>query len=363
MSNKQLFGAFVMTLIVMSSCIPNIAAADTVLQVYAADSLNDSMSRFIKDWAPILGIEVNLTCKGSNALVKDITNGAKADVLLSADYTIIDNPLITGGYAKWNAEFARNSVVLAYRKNSTDSDKIDANNWYSILNQSNVWFGFGDPSQDPCGYRSAMVFTLANDYYKAPNIFNDIIGANTYISAKETYDDGIKGYNISSPTTPGKKGNRVQIAPHAADSMTQLINESIDYAWVYKNQAETAKYDSSGDIDYVTLPDKLSLNNTDYEEEYKHIILFQFSDNESAKKTMILTPIIYGLTQLSNAPNPYYAERFLDAFCAMTRYEDPLDPYSYLRYMDKIVPLVPSVGTKWDDVPEWMKRFMDEPNI
>ncbi|MDR3223328.1 MAG: substrate-binding domain-containing protein [Methanobrevibacter sp.] len=326
--------------------------------MYVADSLNDTMSRFIKDWEPVLGFDINLTCKGSNALVKDITSGAKADVLLSADYTIIDDPLITGGYAKWNAEFARNSVVIAYRKNSTGSGKISADNWYEVLNQSDMRFGFGDPNLDPCGYRSVMVFALAGDYYKVPSIFNDLIGENTYISTKETYDDGVNGYNISSPSTPDIDGSRVEIDFHAADSLDALINEEIEYAFVYKNQAETAKYSSSGDIDYVDLPDKLSLNNTKYEDEYKHIILFQFSDNESARKTMVLTPIVYGLTQLANTTNSDYAAEFLDAFCAMTRNEDPLDPFAYLRYMDKIVPLVPSVGTNWDDVPVWMRRFM-----
>jgi hypothetical protein len=77
---------------------------------------------------------------------------------------------------------------------------------------------------------------------------------------------------------------------------------------------------------------------------------------------MILTPIVYGLTQLSNAPSPDEAQDFLEMFCALTRDEDPLNPDSILRYMDKIVPLVPSKMTNWRDVPDWMQRFMEQPN-
>ncbi|GAI80720.1 unnamed protein product, partial [marine sediment metagenome] len=34
-----------------------------------------------------------------------------------------------------------------------------------------------DPNQDPCGYRTLMVWQLAEDYYNAPGLYDKLHGA------------------------------------------------------------------------------------------------------------------------------------------------------------------------------------------
>ncbi|GAA5818180.1 MAG: tungstate ABC transporter substrate-binding protein WtpA [Methanobrevibacter sp. CfCl-M3] len=357
---RKISGFFLIFMLILSFAVSSASAADgDHLVIYAADSLKGAMETYIPLYNRLTDHKddfVILCCTGSNSLVNDITNNnATPDVLFSADYKLIDDRLMPK-YTLWNAEFARNSIVIAYRKNSANASNINGDNWYKVFNDSNVMFGFGDPNKDPCGYRSVMAIALANNYagYSNPNIFNDLIAANSDIYATKNGT----GYDIYSPTNITANIKKIIVDPHAAESLDSLKKGKIDYAFVYKNQAEEAKYNDSS-IDYVTLPNELSLNDTKYEEEYSHIRLFENYDDSSAMKIITLTPIVYGLTQLSVGKSPDAAQSFLEMFCALTAYENPEDPSAILRYMDHIFPLLPSAMTKWDDIPIWMQRFMD----
>ena len=60
--------------------------AATVLDVYAAASLNDTFTQLAEDFeAGHPGVEVALNFAGSSALVQQLTEGASADVLATAD--------------------------------------------------------------------------------------------------------------------------------------------------------------------------------------------------------------------------------------------------------------------------------------
>ncbi|MDR2544037.1 MAG: substrate-binding domain-containing protein [Methanobrevibacter sp.] len=361
---RKLSGFFLIFIMVPSFVSSASAADGDHLVVYAADSLSGAMEAFIPLYNRFTNHNddfVLLCCTGSSELVNDITlNNGTPDLLLSADYKLIDDRLISK-YTKWNAEFARNSVVIAYRENSTNVSDINGDNWYKVLNDSNVIFGIADPNMDPCGYRSFMTIDLANNYagYSNPNIFNDLITANSDIYATKNGT----GYDIFSPTYNEAKP-KIIVDAHAADSLDSLINGSVDYAFVYKNQAEEAKYNDPN-IDYVTLPNELSLNDTQYTEKYSHIRLFQnyTIENGSAVGVVTLTPIVYGLTQLSVGKSPDAAQSFLEMFCTYTRDENPQDPSAILRYMDHIVPLVASNRTNWNDIPIWMQHFMTTSNV
>jgi len=70
---------------------------------------------------------------GSNAAARKISElKREADVMMSADYVVIDKLLIPE-YADWNIQFARNEMVLAYTDHSRFADEITSDNWYEIL--------------------------------------------------------------------------------------------------------------------------------------------------------------------------------------------------------------------------------------
>ncbi|MDR3222760.1 MAG: substrate-binding domain-containing protein [Methanobrevibacter sp.] len=337
---------------------------DQQVVVYAADSLKEPMERFkvlFERWYGYGSDHVQMHYAGSNKLIQEITEDKTTpDIIFSADYKLIDDRLvgddytIGDDYTHYNIQFARNSVVIAYRRNSKNSSIINGDNWFNVLNQSDVRFGFGNPNQDPCGYRSVMVFALANKFkdYANPSIF-DLISTNSNIYKQSNETD----FDIYSPTTLTPTTN-ILINDHAADSLESLKHGSIDYAFVYRNQAEEAKSDDPN-IDYVTLPNELSLNDAQYEEEYSHIRLTEFCDDPARNKTITLTPVVYGFTGLKVGKYPDAASEFLKEFVWVTSDED-LPSYHndrILQYMDHIYPYIPSKRTTISDIPGYILDF------
>ena len=84
----------------------------------------------------------------------------EADLVMSADYTVIDNLLIPE-FADWNVRFARNTMVIAYTDQSQYADEINAVNWYEVLTREGVIYGHSEPDADPCGYRTLLVWQQA----------------------------------------------------------------------------------------------------------------------------------------------------------------------------------------------------------
>ncbi|GAI28734.1 unnamed protein product, partial [marine sediment metagenome] len=65
----------------------------------------------------------------------------------------------------------------AYTNKSRFGNEINRDNWYEILQRDGVRYGRSDPNQDPCGYRTLMVWQLAEDYYNAPELYDKLYGA------------------------------------------------------------------------------------------------------------------------------------------------------------------------------------------
>jgi len=354
----NILSIFIVSLVIMSSFTGMSVAADPsdLITVYAADSLSNVVDNFKNIFFP--KENVNATYAGSQALINDIiNNNASVDVLLSADYGLIDDRLISN-YTLWNGEFARNSIVIAYRRNSSYADKINDTNWYDILNYPGVKFGFGNPNLDPCGYRTMMDIALANNYYSNPSIFDNLITKNSDIFAKANADND--GYGVYSPTNANANNSTIWIDPHAADSLDRLIkddekNGSIDYAFVYENQAEDVRSNNT-DIEYITLPPELSLNDTKYKDVYAKYSLFENYDDLTKNKTIILTPIVYGITILSKSPNPSGALDFVSKFFANEK-------VGYFGSLIPIFPVVKSDATDWNNIPDDLKQFFEKPYI
>ena len=107
---------------------------------------------------------------GSLESARKITElGKTPDVLAVADYAIIPKLLIPS-HADWYATFATNALVLAYRNESAGALEIADYNWYRILLRPGIRTGRSDPALDPAGYRTLMVWQLAERYYRQPQL-------------------------------------------------------------------------------------------------------------------------------------------------------------------------------------------------
>jgi len=68
-------------------------------------------------------------------------------------------------------------MVLCFTEKSKYAKEINADNWYQVLQRNGVTYGRSDPDLDPCGYRTLMVWQLAEKHYNVPGIFDKLYGA------------------------------------------------------------------------------------------------------------------------------------------------------------------------------------------
>ncbi len=218
----------------------------------------------------------NITFKdesaGSVNVVKSVSELHKQiDVVATADYRLIPKYLIPK-YADWVVQFATNKLVIVYTEKSKFANEINAENWFKILQRKGVEFGFSDPNADPCGYRTRLMFILAEKYYNIPNLANDLV-------------------NAVDPNN---------IKPKAVELVAQIQSGELDYAFEYLSVA------IQNNLKYVMLPGKLNFGNPKYADFYKQA-KFTMKDG----KVVTGAPIIYGITIPKNAPNQALAEKFV----------------------------------------------------
>ena len=224
-------------------------------------------------------VHVNLEGYGSVTAARLIVEGNRtADILAVADYEVITNYLFPENLSDWYIIFARNEMVIAFTENSKYADEINANNWYEILNRSDVTYGHSDPDQDPCGYRTLLVWKLSDIYYDK-NIYESLF--------------------INS--------SRRIIRPKSVELLALLESGELDYAFEYKSVAV------QHNLSYIELPPEINLGYWDKAEYYSQVNI-TLSDG-----TLIIgKPILYGVTIPKKAPHPDIAVRFLQLLLSKT---------------------------------------------
>ncbi|WP_456416809.1 tungstate ABC transporter substrate-binding protein WtpA [Methanocaldococcus sp.] len=261
-----------------------------VLKIFHAGSLSVSFEEYANMFEkehPNVVIEREPA--GSVACVRKIIDlGEKADVLAVADYSLIPQMMMPK-YSDWYIMFARNEIVLAYTDKSKYSNEINSTNWYKILEKADVKFGFSNPNDDPCGYRSQIVLMLASIYYKNPKIYEDLILKNTNIKFKE--ENGT--YIILVPPNIEYNTNRILIRSKETDLLSPLEVGACDYIFIYKSVA------NQHHLKYIELPKEINLGYYEYKDIYKKVDVKLLSEN----KTIVGKPIVYGITVPTNAPH------------------------------------------------------------
>ncbi len=223
------------------------------------------------------GVDVVRGVGGSNELARKITDlGQKADILASADYAVIDELLIPK-HAKWNALFAKNSIVIMYNDRSKYADEINSDNWYKILLREGVSYGYSDPNQDPCGYRTLLTWQLAEDYYKEPGLYEKL-----------------------KANCPEKN-----VRPKSVELIALLESGHLDYIFEYKSVALQHK------AKFVELPDEINLGSLQHADYYKKAKVEIIGKKPGETMTVIGQPIAYGVTMPTVGENPQAAIEFL----------------------------------------------------
>ncbi len=273
---------------------------EATMIVFHAGSLSIPFQQLEKEFSAYaeknLGVKVEFQdeASGSVKACRKVTDlHREADIVATADYTLIPQ-LLVPNYTDFYVLFATNEIVIAFTNRSKYADEMRAHpdRWYEILARPDVSFGFSDPNQDPCGYRSVMVMKLADLYYNQ-SIFETLVEKTTNIHANGTH--------IYAPKEIEVKTNRIVIRPKETDLTGLVESGSLDYFFIYKSVAE------QHNLSYITLPDEINLKDFSKADYYRQVSITLGSTG----KTIEAKPIVYGITVLKNAPHRELAIKFL----------------------------------------------------
>jgi molybdate/tungstate transport system substrate-binding protein len=204
--------------------------------------------------------------------------GKTPDILALADYAIIPKLLIPA-HTDWYGTFATNSLVLAYRDESQGAFDLNVQNWYRVLLRDGIRTGRSDPALDPAGYRTLMVWQMAEAYYQQPTLARLL-------------------QNASPPR---------YMRPKEADLTALLQLGELDYIWTYASIARTNGFR------WLDLPPEINLSDPAQAANYQRARVALPGGDRSAKDSVVFVgePIVYALTILKNAPHPDIAEAFV----------------------------------------------------
>ena len=292
---------FLVSALVAVFCVlPGCAQEAQTVKVFHAGSLAVPLEQAEQQFEALHPeVDIQRESMGSVACVQQITEiGKNGSVLASADYSLIPS-MMYPDYADWYVRFATNDLVLAYNPDrSMYASEITPENWYEILRRDGVVFGFSNPNDDPCGYRSVMVFQLAEFNYGDDQIFDDLILENTAITVSEEADGT---YYITTPEDLQPITEKVDIRPKSVELVAFVEEGGLDYAFEYRSVAV------QHNLSFVDLPLGIDLSAVEYADSYEKVHVELASGNIQTGK-----PIVYGITVPKVADNPEGGMEFVE---------------------------------------------------
>ncbi len=253
------------------------AAAGEPITVFSAGSLARPMRAALDSFARHTGTTYTLESAGSLELARRLTDlGKSADLVALADEEVFPRFLMPGKVT-WYARFARNRLVLAYGANAKRVSEAEAGDWRSVLQRPEVETGRADPDLDPAGYRTLMLFQLAERHYAEPGLARRL--------------------EASAP--------RRNMRPKSAELVALLQSNEIDYAWMYESSARGAR------LSFVAVPPDIDLGDERLAAAYGAARVRVLGAEPGDSIEMTGTPIRYGLSIPTGAPHAARAADFV----------------------------------------------------
>jgi molybdate/tungstate transport system substrate-binding protein len=280
-------------------CVP---PSGQQLIVYRAGSLTRAFKPLEDVFTCQTGIQVKDTAMGSVDAGRQITAGGQAcDLYAPADYLDIDLFMKPAGYSNFDIVFAHGKMVLVYSASGLAAKKLPpiaepgsppfnaasnsipkaAAKWYETLTMPGVAIGGGNPFLDPGAYRAPMIFQLAEEFYKVPNLYNNM---------------------LEHVVVPGP------------DSADLVLGKQLDFQFSYEHNAR-ATATTNPDYRYVNLPDEISMSDPAKDALYRQhavVVLPGLGTPRSARTIAVPgVAVRWGITLLTGAPNRENAIKFL----------------------------------------------------
>ncbi len=324
---KRLAISLFLTLILTSTLVAGCTSQPTPpatlsgkLQIFHAGSLTIPFAQISEEFNKLYpDIKVETEVTGSATAIRKVTElGKKADIIASSDYTLIPQ-LMFPEYADWYIIFAGNQMCIAYTDKSQFNDEINENNWYEILQRDGVKYGRSDPDQDPCGYRTLMVWQLAEAHYGASGLYDKLFGAEGDV-----------------------------MRPKSVALIALLESGDLDYAFEYSSVA------AQHNLNYVVLPSEINLSSEEFNDFYATAQVKISGKKPGETIIQKGKPIVYGVTIPNNFPRQEMAivwVSFLLSPEGMAIMEANGQP-----------PIIPAVTNDESKLPDELRKYVAESN-
>jgi molybdate/tungstate transport system substrate-binding protein len=249
---------------------------DGPLVVYNAGSLARPIRAALDTFAAREGVLVEQESAGSLESARKLTElGKIPDVIALADAEIFPRYLMPEFVDRY-VEFARNRMVLAYTDRSKFAAEMGPDSWWRILLRPGVETGRSDPQLDPNGYRTMLVWQLAERHYAEPGLAARI-----------------------EAVSPARN-----VRPKEADLVGLLQAGEFDYIWSYESMARALG------LRYVQLPKAIDLSPPDSADTYARASITVRGARAGDSVTFRGAPIVYAFAVPRAAPHPALAARF-----------------------------------------------------
>ena len=317
----SLFLVLVLTLTLIVGCSSQPTPPATLsgkLPIFHAGSLTIPFAQISEEFNKLHpDVEILAEAAGSTTTIRKVTELQKeCGVIASADYTLIPQ-LMFPEYTDWYIIFAANQMGIAYTDESRFGDEINEDNWYEILQRDGVKYGRSDPDQDPCGYRTLMVWQLAEDYYNAPGLYDKLYAA---------------------------KGDLRR--PKSVELIALLESGDLDYAFEYSSVA------AQHSLNYIALPPEINLSDENFKDFYATAQVDISGKEPGETITQTGKPIVCGVTIPKNAPHPELAVAWVDFLLSC-------DGMAIMEANGQ-PPVIPAVTNDKSKLPDELIRYVTE---
>jgi molybdate/tungstate transport system substrate-binding protein len=305
----------------MSSCKKHVPSSEShELIIFHAGSLSVPFREITKEFnKQYPNIHVKAEAAGSRSCARKISDlNRQCDIVASADYNVISS-LLMPEYADYNIRFATNEMAIAYTENSNYNELINAENWKDILLKEDVAFGRSDPNLDPCGYRTLILFQLAEKHYEVSGLAEKLKEKTGCIRPKET------------------------------DLLGLLEAGEIDYLFIYRSVA------AQHGLNMILLPDQINLKNEAFAPFYRTASVKLSGKEPGSFITRYGESMVYSVTIPKTAINADCAElwvAFLLSDKGRTIMEKNGQPC-----------IAPAGVTNYEKLPYSLERYCNKPGV
>ncbi|MGV8049513.1 MAG: tungstate ABC transporter substrate-binding protein WtpA [Anaerolineaceae bacterium] len=334
----------------LSACSPK---EKTPLVVFAAGSLIQPFTELEKAFEEKYPeIDVLSEYHGSIQVMRHVTElHEEIDVVATADQSLIpmlmyqvNIPGTDQPYADWYISMATNQLGIAYGPESKYADEINSENWWEILSRPDVRVGLSDPRFDAVGYRTLMVFALAQDVYGSQEIFDDFLDGQFTHSINLVDLGNMKIIHVPEilETT---SDSHILMRGSSVALISLLEAGEIDYAFEYESVIQQHGFN------LLELPASLNLGEADLNEQYgKVTVQMDFQRFTSVNPVFQGEQIRYGITIPTNAPHPEEASLYIQFLYS---------PEGQLIMQQNSHPLlIPLSADRPENLPESLQRIL-----